>query len=651
MTEQRAVGHAALERRFEGIHVVDALAGVGALAAEILIHVGDGGGVGIDAVHAGEDALEERPLAADRQRRRDARLQHAVALDDASRAGIEPRLVQRVRHLADQPPGRFPRHPGIGVERDDVADAGGRSGRRGKGRGAVTDEGRIGRAAEQPVQLMQLAALAFPSDPPRLPWIPDPPAMQQEEARPAGCRSIAAIEAFDARGHRADERRITLDGLGRGVRPVRQQREVELALRAGEVMDFQPLDLLFDCGLRREQDRNGHDGAQRRRDAVAQLEARQDRRTEPFRDAAVHERHRGIDGGDQPEEREQTEPLAADIRTGQREQRQEENGRGDDDDGADIAADTDRRIEATQPVPNGRTKSDRPLERPATPRNQVIARVPLAAAASACGRQRRTRNLEFAQRRTARKLLDRAPIKVARREIHRREVAAGTQRVVDETDALDERRPVDVGDQPHARDDVADRHVRRALSLVLVAHHLVRGRCLRGEASLEPRQGRRHPRVLVPQPLHELDGKRLRQGGLLVIAQEQEQGDRVGRVGRMRVHAQEPVGQGVCFLACGAARHDAARAAAKVLDEHDPQRDRDRPQLPDRQRLNALVGAHEPAQHLGVEATVRMSDEGPRHAEHPRIAGERSGGQLRQLPVVAGGRSSRISRICSSTRW
>jgi hypothetical protein len=31
-----------------------------------------------------------------------------------------------------------------------------------------------------------------------------------------------------------------------------------------------------------------------------------------------------------------------------------------------------------------------------------------------------------------------------------------------------------------------------------------------------------------------------------------------------------------------------------------------------------------------------MSDEGPRHAEHPRIARERSGGQLRQLPVVAG---------------
>jgi hypothetical protein len=76
--------------------------------------------------------------------------------------------------------------------------------------------------------------------------------------------------------------------------------------------------------------------------------------------------------------------------------------------------------------------------------------------------------------------------------------------------------------------------------------------------------------------------------------------------------------------------------ASKILHEHDPQRDRDRPQLADRQRLNALVGAQESAQHLGIEAAVRVSDKGPGHAEDPRIAGERSGGQLRQLPIIAG---------------
>ena len=60
VAEQRTFGHAPLERGFEGIDVVDALAGVGAFAEKVLVHVGDGGGVGIDTPGGGEDALEER---------------------------------------------------------------------------------------------------------------------------------------------------------------------------------------------------------------------------------------------------------------------------------------------------------------------------------------------------------------------------------------------------------------------------------------------------------------------------------------------------------------------------------------------------------------------------------------------------------------
>ena len=63
---------------------------------------------------------------------------------------------------------------------------------------------------------------------------------------------------------------------------------------------------------------------------------------------------------------------------------------------------------------------------------------------------------------------------------------------------------------------------------------------------------------------------------------------------------------------------------------------RDRPEFADRQRLHLLVGAHEAAQHLGIEVAVGVGDEGPGQAEHPRISGERSVGQLRQLPIVAG---------------
>ncbi len=164
---------------------------------------------------------------------------------------------------------------------------------------------------------------------------------------------------------------------------------------------------------------------------------------------------------------------------------------------------------------------------------------------------------------------------------------------------------------------------------MLVVHDLVGGRSLRRQALLEPHQRPRDLRILVPQPLHELNGEGPRQGRLLVMLK-----DRAHRLARVPVHAQQPVGQVIRFLARGAARHDAPGAASKILHEHDPQRDRDRPQLPDRQRLNALVGAHEPAQHLRVKAAVRMSDKSPGHAKDPWIAGERSGGQLGQLPIV-----------------
>ena len=84
VAEQGVLRHAAGERRLEGIDVVDALAGIGAFAEEVLVDVRDGGRVRIDTAGAGEDPLIERTFAADRQRRSDARLQNGVAVDDPS---------------------------------------------------------------------------------------------------------------------------------------------------------------------------------------------------------------------------------------------------------------------------------------------------------------------------------------------------------------------------------------------------------------------------------------------------------------------------------------------------------------------------------------------------------------------------------------
>ena len=87
VTQERVLGNPPFERGLEDVDVVDALAGVGTFPEEILVHVGNGEGVRVDAARAGEDALEQRSLATGGQRRRDARLQHRVPLDHAAACG------------------------------------------------------------------------------------------------------------------------------------------------------------------------------------------------------------------------------------------------------------------------------------------------------------------------------------------------------------------------------------------------------------------------------------------------------------------------------------------------------------------------------------------------------------------------------------
>ena len=63
MAEQRVLGDPTGQRGGEGVHVIDALAGVGALAEQILVDVRDGGRVRIDAGRTGEHPLKQRSFA------------------------------------------------------------------------------------------------------------------------------------------------------------------------------------------------------------------------------------------------------------------------------------------------------------------------------------------------------------------------------------------------------------------------------------------------------------------------------------------------------------------------------------------------------------------------------------------------------------
>ena len=96
-----------------------------------------------------------------------------MARDDSASAGVKQWPVKRMCHLADQPVDRIAWQPGVGVERKDVADATGY----GLCQSDDVEKTGVGSAAQQPVQLMQLAALAFPTDPACFAGVPNPLAM------------------------------------------------------------------------------------------------------------------------------------------------------------------------------------------------------------------------------------------------------------------------------------------------------------------------------------------------------------------------------------------------------------------------------------------------------------------------------------------
>ena len=164
------------QRLLEGVHVVDALADERAFAEQILVNVRDDARVRIDARVAGEQAHE--PATAGRSagsRRRAAagcRSRRRRGGASGSKTGRLSGWAMRPDHLAR----RIARQLRVGVERDDVADL--RQTRSCRRRSAAK---RSCGAAQQRVELRQLAALALVAHPDAFLRVPAPRAVEEEE--------------------------------------------------------------------------------------------------------------------------------------------------------------------------------------------------------------------------------------------------------------------------------------------------------------------------------------------------------------------------------------------------------------------------------------------------------------------------------------
>ena len=187
--------------------------------------------------------------------------------------------------------------------------------------------------------------------------------------------------------------------------------------------------------------------------------------------------------------------------------------------------------------------------------------------------------------------------------------------------------PVIRRSQPHAGNDVADRYAHRGLLLMFGAYDFVRGGTLRGKPFVEPDR-------MGPTLGRDREGVApiaLRSRGRAAFS-------RIAAVpSRAPLAADRPVPSRL-FASMSASSEHPGRArfvpqATQILHEHNTQRNGDRPQLTNRERLHSLIRGDKAAQNVGIECGCRYAPRMPKprrkHAEIP------AGGRLKawELPV------------------
>ena len=156
---------------------------------------------------------------------------------------------------------------------------------------------------------------------------------------------------------------------------------------------------------------------------------------------------------------------------------------------------------------------------------------------------------------------------------------------------------------------------RLALQLERALQHQPHGRC-----------GRR----LVAQPLQELDDERRRETSSLLGLGGEQAVKIVGRhAGRPGQRAFPPAR----LFPAAPRRHDAVDQTPQLLDETEPQHDRNRPGLADRQRSRPLIRRREIDQRVEIEAPRGVGDQLAGDHVDARIARVLALGQLRQLDI------------------
>ncbi len=245
-----------------------------------------------------------------------------------------------------------------------------------------------------------------------------------------------------------------------------------------------------------------------------------------------------------------------------------------------------------------------------------------------------TRHFLFGHPAVLRDLLHDMAVAIAGGELHppvhpARIVA---QDPLDHAHGLDELAPVHRTQGAQTADAVADGDLIGGLLLVLDLDQLLDRQAGLGELLLDP-------------------GQRQGQGGTLALKTARQLRDEGAGHGRIRArhvrdhqdqilgvalgHRRHLVGPAVGQILVGAAGGDPDRDAAQILDQREPQHDRDGPQLTQLEGGDGLIGGDETVEVLGVHPAIAVGDDLQRQVIDPWQAGRGTMAQARQFPAVA----------------
>ncbi len=148
---------------------------------------------------------------------------------------------------------------------------------------------------------MQLAALAFPSDPRGLRLAPLASAVQQREPGAAARGAVSTVQCFDTGLRRAQDRVIGFGRHQRRILPIREEGEAQLLVGIGEEVDLEPLELPRERRFVAEHGRQHDEGAQFGRDALREFECGEGPHVEAGGGDVVEQHHRHVGRREQGE--------------------------------------------------------------------------------------------------------------------------------------------------------------------------------------------------------------------------------------------------------------------------------------------------------------------------------------------------------------